>query len=103
LGTLPRDRVLLGLGGVPASRQGLGAGQLLAQGRPPPAELFEPTPDGVGPQAVVEEEVEHALLLLRDLGELPSQVVGLGPDVGRARAQGVGRAGELIHQRRWVA
>jgi hypothetical protein len=103
LGGLPRDRVLLRLRGVPAGRQGLGVGQLPAQGGAPPTELFEPTPDGVGPQALIEEEVEHALLLLRDLGELPSQMVGLGPDVGCARAQRVGRAGKLIHQRRWVA
>jgi hypothetical protein len=44
---------------------------LLAQGRPPPAELFEPPPDSIGPQAVIEEEIEQPLLLPRDLGELP--------------------------------
>jgi hypothetical protein len=103
LGALPRDRVLLRLRGVPAGRQGLGVGQLPAQGGAPPTELFEPPSDSIGPQPLVEEEVKHALLLLGDLGELPSQMVGLGPDVGCARAQHIGRAGKLVHQRRWVA
>ena len=72
LGALPRDRVLLRLRGVPAGRQGLGVGQLPAQGGAPPTELFEPSPDGIGPQAAIEEKIEQPLLLLRDLGELPS-------------------------------